>query len=130
MQTINDIKIVSIDDERPPVIRKEAYIDLYFKLSGKAPMDWCEDFNALGRQITPGVKIEKNVGLCVEAWVKDMSQIAPHLEKIKQSILDCNEQYIEKARQKQAALLAANASAVGNDSEQFKLNEIIADLKF
>jgi hypothetical protein len=130
MQTINDIKIVSIDDERPPVIRKEAYIDLYFKLSGKAPMDWCEDFNALGRQITPGVKIEKNVGLCVEAWVKDMTQIAPHLEKIKQSILDCNEQYIEKARQKQAALLAANASAVGNDSEQFKLNEIIADLKF
>ena len=130
MQTINDIKIVSIDDERPPVIRKEAYIDLYFKLSGKAPMDWCEDFNALGRQITPGVKIEKNVGLCVEAWVKDMNQIAPHLEKIKQSILDCNEQYIEKARQKQATLLAANASAVGNDSEQFKLNEIIADLKF
>ena len=130
MQTINDIKIVSIDEERPPMIRKEAYIDLYFKLSAKAPLDWCEDFNALGRQINPGVKIEKNVGLCIEAWVKDMNQIAPHLEKIKQNILDCNEQYIEKDRQKKLALLAANASAAGKDSEQFKLNEIIADLKF
>jgi len=130
MQTINDIKIASIDDERPPMIRKEAYIDLYFKLSVKAPMDWCEDFNALGRQLTPGVKIEKNTGLCIEAWVKDMDQIAPHLETIKQSILDCNEQYIEKARQKQSALLAANAREVGKDSEQFKLNEIIADLRF
>ncbi len=130
MQDINDIKIVSIDEERPPRIRKEAYIDLFFKLSVKAPVDWCEDFNALGRQINPGVKIEKNVGLCIEAWVKDMSQIIPHLEKIKQNILDCNEQYIEKARQKKLALLAANTSAAGNDSEQFKLNEIVADLKF
>jgi hypothetical protein len=130
MQAIDDIKIVSIDFERPPMIRKEAYIDLYFKLSGKAPMDWCEDFNILGRQIEPGVKIEKNDGLCVEAWVKDMNHIASHLEEIKQTILDCNEQYIEKARQKQLALLAANASEVGKDSDQFKLNEIIADLKF
>jgi hypothetical protein len=130
MQNIDDIKIVSIDTERPPIIRKEAYIDLFFKLSEKAPLDWCEDFNALGRQIDPGVKIDKNVGLCVEAWVKDMSQIAPHLEKIKQKILECNEQYIEKARQKQLALLAAKTSEVGTNSEQFKLNEIIADLKF
>ncbi len=130
MQAINDIKIVSIDDERPPMIRKEAYIDLFFKLSTKAPLDWCEDFNVLGRQIEPGVKIEKNSGLYVEAWVKGMNDIAPHLESIKQNILDCNEQYIEKARQKQLALLAANAGEVGKDSEQFKLNEIIADLKF
>jgi hypothetical protein len=130
MQAINDIKIVSIDNERPPIIRKEAYIDLFFKLSLKAPIDWCEDFNALGRSLDPGVKINKNVGLCVEAWVKDMSQIAPHLEKIKQKILDCNEQYIEKTRQKQLALLAANTNSVGKDSEQFKLNEIIADLKY
>ena len=130
MQNIDDIKIVSIDNEHPPIIRKEAYIDLFFKLSEKAPLEWCEDFNALGRQIDPGVKIDKTVGLCVEAWVKDMSQIAPHLEKIKQKILDCNEQYIEKARQKQLALLAAKTEAVGTNSEQFKLNEIIADLKF
>jgi hypothetical protein len=130
MQNIDDIKIVSIDTDRPPIVRKEAYIDLFFKLSEKAPLDWCDDFNALGRQIDPGVKIDKNVGLCVDAWVKDMGQIAPHLEKIKLKILECNEQYIEKARQKQLALLAANTSQVGTNSEQFKLNEIIADLKF
>jgi hypothetical protein len=130
MQAINDIKIVSIDLERPPVVRKEAYIDLYFKLSVKPPEDWCEDFNALGRRMDPAVKIDKKDGLCVEAWVKNIDQIVPHLEKIKQGILDCNAQYIEKAQQKQLALLAAKTSAIGSNSEQFKLNEVVAGLVF
>lgn len=130
MQAIQEIKIVGIDDERPPKIRKEAYIDLFFSLAIKAPMDWCEDFNILGRQLDPGVKINKNSGICIEAWVRNMNDIIPHLEKIKQKIVDCNEQYIEKARQKKLALLAAKTSTSSKDSEQFKLNQIIADLKF
>ena len=130
MQDINELKIVSIDLERPPMMRKEAYIDLFFKLSFKAPLDWCEDFNALGKRLNPGVKIEKNGGLCVEAWVKDMSLIDSHLEKIKLKVLECNEQYIEKDRQKKLKLLAANTSSSSATGEQVKLNEIIAALKF
>jgi len=131
MQDINNIKIVGIDNDRPPKIRKEAYIDLFFKLSEKAPLDWCEDFNTLSLRMNPAVKIAKNDGLCVEAWVRDMNDIAPQLEKIKQKILDCNEQYIEKARQKQLAMLAANSSgSSAANSKQLKLNEIVAALNF
>ncbi len=130
MSEIEDLKIVGIDLERPPQIRKEAYIDLYFNLSSKAPLDWCEDFNALGRRMDPAIKIEKNNGLYVEAWVRNMNDIVPHLEKIKQKVADCNEQYREKERLKKLALLAAKTSTAGKNVEQTKLNEIIADLKF
>lgn len=130
MPEFEDIKIVGIDLERPPQIRKEAYIDLFFNLSSKAPLDWCEDFNALGRRMDPAVKIEKNNGLFVEAWVRNMDDIAPHLEKIKQKVADCNEQYREKDRLKKLALLAARTSTSGTNVQQSKLNEIVAGLKF
>lgn len=130
MQDINNIKIVGIDIERPPKIRKEAYIDLFFKLSEKAPLDWCEDFNTLSMRMNPTFKIAKNDGICVEAWVRDMNDIAPQLKKIQQKILDCNELYIEKARQKQLAMLAANTDTSSANSKQLKLNEIVADLEF
>lgn len=39
MVGIKDLKIVGIDPDRPPRIRKEACIDIYFKLPEKAPMD-------------------------------------------------------------------------------------------
>ena len=130
MQEINKIKIIGIDLERPPKIRKEAYIDLFFKLSEKAPLDWCEDFNTLSLRMSPTFKISKNDGLYIEAWVRDMKDIAPQLKKIQQKILDCNEQYIEKARQKQLAILAANTDTSSSNSRQLELNEIIADLEF
>ncbi len=37
MEGISDIKIVSIDSKRPPVIRKQPYIALFFTLSHKGP---------------------------------------------------------------------------------------------
>ncbi len=118
MQDINNIKIVGIDDERPPKMRKEAYVDLFFKLSEKAPLDWCEDFNTLSLRMNPAVKIARNGGVCVEAWVRDMQDIAPQLEKIKQKILDSNEQYIEKDRQKKLAILAANKDTSSANRKQ------------
>lgn len=130
MQDINNIKIVGIDNDRPPKMRKEAYIDLFFKLSEKAPLDWCDDFNTLGLRMNPAVKIAKNDGIYIEAWVRDMKDIAPQLEKIQQKILDCNEQYIEKDRQKKLAMLAANTDTSGANSKQVELNQIVADLIF
>ena len=44
MEGISDIKICGIDETRPPMIKKEPYIDLNFKLIHKAPKDWCNDF--------------------------------------------------------------------------------------
>lgn len=47
MQGISDINIVGVDATRPPFIRKESYIDIFFELSHQAPKDWCKDLNSL-----------------------------------------------------------------------------------
>ena len=130
MSRFEEIRIMGIDEQRPPRVRKEAYIDLFFKLSSKAPLDWCEDFNALGRQIDPSPKIDKNKGECVDTYVKHMDNIQSHLNEVIQTIVDCNEQYEEKIRQRQLAEAASNAALIGQDGEQHKLNEIISALKF
>ena len=130
MNAIEDIKIIGFDPARPPRVRKEAYIDLYFQLSQKPPEEWCDDFNNMGRSITPSPKIKKENSEFIDSYVNDMSYIASHLEAIKQILIDCTEQYVEKIRQREAALAASNAALQGEEGEQNRLNQIVASLNF
>jgi len=50
VEGISDLRITGIDERRPPMIRNVSYIDIYFKLSHKAPADWCKAFNTLLRK--------------------------------------------------------------------------------
>ena len=59
MEGISDIKIIGVDETRPPIIRKEPYIDIFFKLSHQAPSDWCSDFNSLKAKHPSCEKIKK-----------------------------------------------------------------------
>ena len=130
MEGISDIRIVGIDINRPPLIRKEPYIDLFFRLSHKVPQDWCEDFNKLIKDLVPQVKIDKTEGLFINAYVRDMNHIPDHLDRIKEKISACNKQYIENIRLKELAAAAKNASLVAAAGEQARLNAIIAALDF
>lgn len=130
MDSISDIKITGIDEERPPRVRKQSYIDLFFKLSIKPPVDWCDDFNALAHKIEPAAKIDKIRGNVIETWVREMGLIPAHLEKIKKTVRLCNQQYMEKIKQKQLAAALKNASTVGMDGQQNLLDEIVTNLKF
>ena len=130
MSSFEEIKIIGIDPDRAPRLRKEAYIDLFFLLSAKAPLEWCEDFNALGRQFNPAVKIDKSAGDCVETYVNDMANIQSQLDSIKQTVQECNAQYLEKIRQREADQVASNAALQGEEGEQSKLNRIVAGLNF
>ena len=130
MEDIRDIKIVGIDEKRPPRIRKEPYIDFFFRLSHQAPKKWCQDFNKLAKDLVPPVKIDDNEGVFIDAYVRDMDNIAMHLDKIKRKIVLCNEQYIEEIRQRESAELARNVLLFGEEGEQGKLNKIIAALRF
>ena len=130
MSDIKEIRINGFDQDRPPRIRKEDYIDLYFQLSQKAPLDWCEDFNALGRKVNPSPKIDKNKGLHIETYVNNMSLIAQQLASVKALLLECNQQYQQKIDEKARILAASNASLQGQDGEQFKLNQIVDALSF
>jgi hypothetical protein len=130
MQGISDIKIIGIDAKRPPRVRKEPYIDLFFQLSLQAPKDWCDDFNMLAGKLDPAIRVEKNEGLFIETYVRDMNHIAEHLEIVKKKIIDCNEKYIERIGQHDSAAMKKNASLLGDGGEQGKLNKIIATLDF
>jgi len=130
MDGISDLRIIGIDDLRPPIIRKEPYIDLYFKLSHQAPEDWCRDFNSLLAQHPASPKIKEKQGRFIESWVRTPDEIVALFDLLKQTVADCTRQYIERIED--AAKLANAESMAANEEsdEQSRLNRIIASLDF
>lgn len=126
---MNDrLRIIGIDQARPPQLRKESYIDVVFKLSDNAPEAWIDIFNALGRRLDPAVKMDKAAADCIMAWVRTMDDIPAHFDKIKQKVEDSNKQYEEDIQQK--LLAAQNYRESAASQQQTKLNDIIASLDF
>ncbi|MCW8932802.1 MAG: hypothetical protein OQL19_21505 [Gammaproteobacteria bacterium] len=130
MNDIKDIKIVGMDENRPPQIRKEPYIDLFFKLSHKVPGEWCEEFNKLTAKLNPPVKIDTSILIYIETYVRDMADIPDLLVLIKKKIVNTSTQYIERQRQKTLADIENNASIHGQGGKQGQLNAIIKSLNF
>ena len=130
MEGISDIKIVGVDERRPPIIRKEPYIDVYFKLSHQAPVDWCKAFNSLTSKLASAPKIKEKDGLFIETWVRNADEIIPLLELLKGKIVECTKLYIEEIEAASNKNNAANASAMSETGEQGRLNQIIASLNF
>ena len=130
MEGISDIRIIGIDDKRPPKIRKEPYIDLIFKLSHKVPADWCRDFNALLVKHPAGPKIKEKEGLFIEAWVRTPDEISVFLEQLKVKVAECNRKYIERIERSIRNADSDNTSLAKESGEQSRLNRIIAELNF
>ena len=131
MEGISDIKITGIDEKRPPIIRKEPYIDIFFKLSHQAPADWCSDFNALLSKHPTAPKIMEKEGLYIEAWVRKADEIEAILEQLKEKIVECNRLYIERIELSLRNSNDANALlSQQGEGEQGNLNRIIAALNF
>jgi hypothetical protein len=130
MEGISDIRITGIDERRPPRIRKEPYIDLCFRLSHKAPLDWCQDFTDHLSKLDFPVKIDTDECLYIETWVRTQEEIVGHLQLLKKAVAECNARYIakieasERDRDGQIDDLAREAGPQG------QLNRIIAALDF
>jgi hypothetical protein len=129
VEGISDIKIVGIDERRPPRIRKEPYIELYFRLSHKAPVDWCQNFNALLSKHYYAPKIRVDDGLFIETWVRKPDEIGDLLEVLKTNVAKCSAAYIQNIEARQLA-----ASRAGHQDEetgeQGRLNRIVAQLDY
>ena len=129
MEGISDIKIISIDEMRPPVIRKEPYIDLFLKLSHQAPSEWCRDFNNLLADHASKPNIKEKEGLYIEVWVRTPDEIVEVFEQIKETVATCTREFIERleltARHADDANMSSEVSG-----EQGRLNRIIASLDF
>lgn len=130
MQGISDIKIIGVDQSRPPVIRKEPYIDIFFQLSHQAPVDWCKDFNSMLTKHPGTPKITEKEGLFIETWVRKPEEIVGLLEELKETITECSRQYIERIELSAQLACNENMSLSGETGEQGRLNQIIASLEF
>lgn len=130
MQGISDIKIIGIDEKRPPVIRKEPYIDLFFKLSHQAPADWCRDFNTLLEQHPSSPRIKEKEGLFIESWVRTPDEIVALFDLLKSTVADCTHQYIERIEYAAHQTNDGSGASSEETDEQVRLNRIIAYLDF
>lgn len=131
MEGISDLKIVGIDEKRPPIIRKEPYIDIFFKLSHQAPTEWCNDLNAIMSKLPTSPRIKEKEGLYLETWVKTPDEIVAFLTLLKAKVADCNHQYIERIELAvRNAAGAANAALAQDSGEQGRLNKILGALDF
>jgi len=130
VEGISDISIIGIDEKRPPRIRKEPYIDIFFKLSHQAPTDWCSDFNSLLAKHPTTPKIKTKEGLYIEAWVRSPDEIAAFLEQLKDNVAECTRQYIQRIELSVANKGNAQENLAEETGEQGRLNKIIAMLKF
>ncbi len=129
MEGISDIKIKGIDSLRPPMIRKEPYINLYFKLSHKAPKKWCTGFNDLVANGTYPAKIDSSQGLFIETWVRKPEEIETLLDFLKKSVKKTIINYIAEV-EAEALANAPDAGGENTSKEQILLNVIISNLNF
>ena len=130
MEGISDIRITGIDEKRPPRIRKEPYIDLCFRLSHKAPVDWCQDFT--DHLIKAGCPAEINPDEClyIQTWVRTPDEIVGRLEILKKAVAQCNARYIEKIEARQRDRDGDNDALARETGPQGQLNRLIATLDF
>ena len=131
MQGISDINIIGVDKTRPPFIRKEPYIDVYFELSHQAPSDWCKDLNSqfVLNKITSNATINEKEGLFIKTWVRTADEIESLLKHLKKEITHCTGQYIEHI-QLSSQQSGDDTPETNESSEQTNLNNIIASLVF
>lgn len=130
MEAIRDLKIIGIDEMRPPRIRKEPYIDIFFKLSHQAPEDWCRNLNDLLAREPGKFKIKEKEGVFIETWVRTADEIVELLESLKLNVAECTRQYIERIERARHNSDDADTLLAQETGEQGRLNRIIAALDF
>ena len=130
MEGISDIRITGIDERRPPRIRKEPYIDLCFRLSHKAPLDWCQDFTDHLSKTDFPVTIDADECLYIETWVRTQETIVGHLQALKKAVVDCNSRYIEKIQASERDKDGDIDALARQAGPQGQLNRLIAALDF
>ena len=130
MQDVKEIKIIGIDSKRPPILRKEPYIDLVFELSVPTSKQWNEDFIGLFNNSEVRPKIDATKSLFIQTWTRTMVEIPEHVELLKTKVIECNQ--IASDRQAAVDLLAMSGSksVEGAGGPQGQLNAIIASLNF
>ncbi len=127
MSDTTTIKIIGIDPKRYPDLSKNNYIDISYKLSEKAPKQWCVIFNDIFKN-DGNVRIDIDSSQFIDTWVRDMEDIPWRFITIKEKIELTNKLYQEKLIDDEKA---KKDSYNQNKSEKsIRLDEILDSLDF
>ena len=129
MSQAEHIGIKSVDANRPPLIRKDPYIELFFELSALAPREWCDDFNSSLQKHISKPKVRSDEGQFIETWVRRADDIPAHLDLLKEAVNSCNELQAAKALEL-ANTVVSESGEPSVSSEQAHLNAVVAALDF
>ncbi len=130
MEHILQIKVTGIDETRPPIVRKEPYIDLNFRLSEEPPADWLDDFRRLTAKMAPAMHFNAKSGGFIETYVRDMAEIPVALETLKAKIAECNALHAERLAELTRTQSARSNKLHDEGGAQGRLNKIIEKLDF
>jgi len=130
MDDISDIRIVGMDEKRPPIMRKEPYIDLVFRLTHKAPVEWCRDFVSAQINVQYEAKINIDECLFIETWVRTPDEIPGHLQSLQAMVTECNARYVENIQASERDRDGVHDKLQNEEGPQGRLNRIIASLDF
>lgn len=129
MSGTNEFVIVALDASRPPQIRKDPYIELFFELSEPAPRAWCDEFNSSVQKHMSKPKVRSDEGQYIETWVRNADDIPAHVEFLKKAVLKCNE--VQRARDLELSNTRVSESGQETvSSAQAHLNAIVGALTF
>ena len=121
--------VIGLDALRPPTIQRQPVLDLFFELDAEADAEWCDDFNNLIGRTTYPFKIDPEVGLFIETWVRQPREIASALEKTKEFVSQCNRQYIAKKSVVVKIVDGVEVEVVVSQA-QLDLNKVVSQLSF
>ena len=123
-------KVVGIDTSRPPLIQPRPCIDLIFELNEEAPRAWCEEFQAgVGKQPF-SIKVDPEIGLHIETWVRKPDQIEQSLETVKSLVELANQAYQQRLIRESKIVDSDDDAEIVVSPEQKALNDVVAGLNF
>ncbi|NVJ60252.1 MAG: hypothetical protein HWE27_07680 [Gammaproteobacteria bacterium] len=129
MEGTLQLKVIGMDPNRPPVIRKEPYIELYFKLNAKAPIQWLKSFVDLVSNGPYPIKMKPAESDIIGTWVRTPAEVEAAFHYIKSQVI-ANTDHLNKRLLAQKSAEQALANGIVLTPEQIELNTIVANLDF
>lgn len=127
--SFTDLKIIGLDEARPPMLQTRPCIDLMFELDEIAPPDWCKEFQiGVGKQ-RYSFKIDPEEGQFIETWVREPGEIEKSLELAKELVARGNDLYRALLKRQSGAPVEED-TVVTVTPEQKRLNDLVAKLNF
>lgn len=126
---VTNIKIIGFDEERPPTMQARPCIDLIFQLDQEAPAEWCKVFGNVSGGQRYNIKIDPEVGLFLETWVKAPGDISGSVDTMKSLVAESNVAYDALLNSRKDVVVTTTGEVVITPEQQ-ALNSLVAGISF